>query len=94
MQIILGIIGIVASVLIVVYREGIGDSLGEPEWAAKAGGIYNVVIILAVIIFFWSLAYMTGTLGFLFSPILKFLRIQPQGAADKLSVILQLIAIV
>ena len=72
MAIVLGIIGIAISFGMVVYREQIGNLLGEPEWTMKIGGIYNLVIILALLIFFWSIAYMTGTLGVLFAPIISF----------------------
>lgn len=69
MSIIIGLIGIAFSVVLVAKREAVGDMIGEAEWMQKAGGVYNVVIIIAFVCFLWSLAYMTGTLGFLFAPI-------------------------
>jgi hypothetical protein len=45
--------------------------LGEPAWATKVGGIYNVIIIIAALIFFWSIAYITGTQDVLFAPIIN-----------------------
>ncbi len=70
----MGILGIVFSFFLITKREMVGDMLGDPEWASKVGGIYNVVVILGVLIFFWSLATMTGTTGVLFSPLINFLR--------------------
>lgn len=65
-----GIIGILIGYAIIRYREPIGEMVGEPEWATKIGGIYNVLILLGIFIFFWSIAAMTGTTDVLFSPIL------------------------
>ena len=73
MQIILGLIGIVCSVLLIVYRERVGDMLGEPDWAMKIGGIYNLVVIIGVLLFFWSIAYMTNTQDIFFAPLLNIL---------------------
>ncbi len=62
----LSIVGLVASVVLIKYRESIGDMLGEADWMRKIGGVYYVVIYIAVIIFFWSLATLTGTSDVLF----------------------------
>jgi hypothetical protein len=70
-SIFIGLIGIVCSFFLVKYREQIGNMLGEPEWATKVGGIYNVVLIVAIFFFFWSLATMTGTSAILFAPIVN-----------------------
>jgi|GEM_PF-462846 len=71
MNIVLGLIGIVGSFFLLKYRERAGEMIGDPEWARKVGGIYNVLIIVAILIFFWSIATMTGTTGVLFSPLLR-----------------------
>jgi hypothetical protein len=71
MSILLGLIGIIASFFLVKCREEVGSMIGDPEWASKVGGIYNVVIIVAAFLFFWSLATMTGTSAILFAPIIK-----------------------
>lgn len=70
MSIILSLLGIVGSVLMLKYREYIGNLMGEAEWMMKVGGVYNVVIIAAIFIFFWSLATLTGTTDILFRPLL------------------------
>ena len=70
MHIFFGIVGILFGYAIIRYREAIGNALGDPDWAAKVGGIYNLLIIVGILIFFWSLAYMTGTLGILFAPLM------------------------
>ncbi len=72
MSIVFGIIGCIASFCMVYYREQIGNMFGDPEWAQKVGGIYNVMVILAVLGFFWSVAVMTGTTGVLFAPLISF----------------------
>ncbi len=67
----LGILGIIASFFLLKYRERVGDMIGEPEWAHKVGGIYNVIILCGIFLFFWSLATVTGTTDILFRPILS-----------------------
>lgn len=64
------LLGIVGSVLMLKYRESIGNILGEADWMSKVGGIYNVVIIIAIFVFFWSLSTLTGTTEILFAPLL------------------------
>ena len=51
------------------YRESIGNSFGEFAWMKKIGGIYAIVVCIAVFIIFWSLATITGTEDALFAPI-------------------------
>lgn len=58
------------------YRERLGDFMGEADWMKYVGGVYNFVIILAIFIFFWSLATLTGTTDILFTP---FLYLLPGG---------------
>lgn len=70
MSYILPILGIAGSVLMLMYREWIGNLVGEAEWVNKIGGVYNFVIILAVLVFFWSLAVLTGTTFLLLQPLL------------------------
>lgn len=67
----LSIVGIIAAFAMIKFRERVGDMLGEADWMRKVGGVYNVILILAIFIFFWSLAYLTGTTHFLFGPILR-----------------------
>lgn len=66
MRFLMGIIGIGFGFILIYYREAIGNSFGQPEWASKVGGIYNVMIILGIFFFFASLVYMTGTFEVLF----------------------------
>lgn len=76
-RIFLGLIGIIFGFCLAKYREQVGDMLGDPTWVGKVGGIYNLLIIVGILIFFWSLAYMTGTEQILFAPIVS---IFPQAA--------------
>lgn len=73
MRIILGLIGIAFAASLIRYREQVGDMFGQPSWADKVGGIYNVIVIIGVLMFFWSLAYLTNTQDIFFAPILYFL---------------------
>lgn len=66
---VLSITGIVASFYMIKQREFIGDLLGDPHWARRFGGIYTLVVVLAVFILFWSLAVLTGTTHILFKPL-------------------------
>ena len=65
----LSLLGIICSLFMFKYRERIGDAIGEADWMRKVGGIYGVVMILALVIFFWSVASLTGTTSILFAPI-------------------------
>ena len=57
-------------IAMIKYRERIGDTIGEAQWMRYVGGVYNFVILLAVIIFFWAIASLTGTVDILFAPVL------------------------
>lgn len=69
MRYFLSIIGIIGSFFLIKYRQRLGDSVGQAEWMGKLGGVYNVIIIVAVIIFIWSVAELTNTTDFLFAPL-------------------------
>jgi len=70
MNIFMGLLGVVGAFFLVKYRERIGDMVGDPPWAQKVGGIYNVLIIAGILIFFWSIATMTGTSDIFLRPLL------------------------
>lgn len=70
MKFFFSLLGIVASFFMFKYRERIGDAIGEADWMRKIGGVYAVVMIFALIIFFWSVASLTGTTDILFAPLL------------------------
>ncbi|HVW66920.1 MAG TPA: hypothetical protein VHA78_04295 [Candidatus Peribacteraceae bacterium] len=70
MHILLGFLGMVASIAMIKYRAQLGDMMGDPDWMKYVGGVYNFVIILAIVFFFWSIAYMTNTTDVLFRPLL------------------------
>lgn len=73
MNFILPLIGIVASFFLLKYRERVGDMIGEAEWMRKVGGVYILIIIFSIFLFFWSLAELTGTTDILFRPLLFFI---------------------
>ena len=72
MHIVLSLVGIVGSFFLIKEREKVGDMFGEAEWMRKVGGVYNVVVICALFIFFWSLAELTGTTDVLFGWVRNF----------------------
>lgn len=69
MRYFLGFLGMVLGFCLIKYRERVGDMFGEPAWASKVGGVYNVVIIVGVFFFFWGIAAVTHTEDVLFGPI-------------------------
>lgn len=62
-------IGLIGPVFLIIYREALGDIIGEADWMRKVGGVYNVIVFAAILIFFWALADVTGTTSLLFSPL-------------------------
>jgi hypothetical protein len=73
MTTILALIGIIASFFMLKYRERLGDMIGEADWMNKVGGVYNLVIIVSILIFFWCVAELTGTTDVLFKPLIYLL---------------------
>lgn len=63
------ICAMIIAVGMIKYRERIGDFLGEAEWMRYVGGVYNLVMIVAVFLFFWAIASLTGTQEIFFFPI-------------------------
>lgn len=53
--------GIALGALMIKYRERVGESIGEASWMRYVGGVYNFVILMGIIIFFWSIAGLTNT---------------------------------
>lgn len=70
MKFLFGIIGLVGSFFILRFREYIGDMIGDADWMRYVGGPYNLVVLIALFIFFWSIAAMTGTEDVFVRPIL------------------------
>lgn len=70
MNIILGLVGIIGAIAIIKYREAIGDLFGGADWTKYVGGPYNMAILVGIILFFFSVAKMTGTTDFFLSPLL------------------------
>jgi hypothetical protein len=70
--------GLIGPFFMIRYREAIGDMVGDPKWTHVLGGIYAVVVYLAIIIFFWTVAEMTGSTSTLFFFLTYVLGITPQ----------------
>ena len=83
MKYILCTVGIVASFYLLKYRERVGDMIGDAEWMRYVGGVYGLVTLTALILFFWSIAELTNTTEILFSPLLMILPAGRQVPADQ-----------
>ncbi|MBM3227970.1 hypothetical protein FJZ27_03890 [Candidatus Peribacteria bacterium] len=70
MFIIYGIAGMLFGIALIKYREAVGDMLGSADWMNYIGGPYMLSIFLGVFFFFYSFAWMTGTLDFFLAPLL------------------------
>ena len=69
MRILMGLIGIIFSFLLVIYREKIVHFTGHIQWAEQhlgAGGTYSVLVIAGIVGFFFSLMYMTNSFDLIF----------------------------
>ena len=74
MKILLGLLGILLSYIIVRYRRHIVDWTGKIAWAERylgMGGTYNAMVLFALVIFFFSILYMTGNVDFVFGGVGK-----------------------
>lgn len=65
------VLGLGLSFAMIKFRESIGNSIGEADWMRKVGGVYNVIVMCAVAMFFWSISYLTGTQDIFLAPVLK-----------------------
>jgi hypothetical protein len=76
------VLGLGLSFAMIKFRESIGNSLGQADWMLKVGGIYNVIVICAILMFFWSVSYLTGTQDVFLAPILKLFPTANRGPAE------------
>lgn len=66
MNIFIGIVGAILSLLILIFRVPIRGFMGQLGWAEKyfgPGGTYTGLLFVGVFGFFLSLMIMTGSLG-------------------------------
>lgn len=66
----LSFFGLIAPYFMVKYREQIIEMTGKFSWAERYlgnGGSYNVIVLFAIFLFFFSLLYITGYSHVLFS---------------------------
>ncbi len=66
MRILVGLIGIVLSALLLVFRVRIRQFMGQIAWAEAKfgpGGTYTALLIAGVALFFLSLIYATDSFG-------------------------------
>ena len=69
MYIFYGVLGMLFGITLIKYREAVGDLLGNADWIKYVGGPYIFSILLGILIFFYSFAWMTGTLDFFLAPL-------------------------
>lgn len=63
------VFGIIASILLIAYRERAADMLGSAEWMNYFGGPYNFIIIVSVFIFFTCISFLFGITDIFFAPL-------------------------
>ena len=69
MRIVLGLIGIVLSFLLIIYRVPIKGFFGQIRWAEEklgSGGTYTLMVLVALLMFIFSLMYMTNSFDLIF----------------------------
>ncbi len=69
MQIVIGLVGAVLSIVLIIYRVPVKHFMGNINWAEEhlgSGGTYTLLILIGIFGFFFSLMYMTGSLNFIF----------------------------
>jgi hypothetical protein len=60
MTFLIPVLGIIFAFILIKYREQIGDVFGDPDWMRPLGGVYFVIVYIAIFIIFWSIAYAHG----------------------------------
>ncbi|MDO8649066.1 MAG: hypothetical protein Q7R81_04780 [Candidatus Peregrinibacteria bacterium] len=65
----LAIVGIVGSIFLIKYRQQMGDIVGEADWMRKVGGVYNFLIICAILLLFFCISVLTNTEDIFLSPL-------------------------
>ncbi len=65
----LGLLGIAVSWIFIKYRQVIGDMIGDADWMQKIGGVYNIVVLAGVGLFFWSLLVMFNLTDVFLAPL-------------------------
>ena len=69
MKIVLGSIGVVLSILLVVYRVPVRNFIGQIHWAEDRfgpGGTFTLLLLAGILGFFFSLTYMVGGFDVIF----------------------------
>ncbi len=67
-----GILAIIGAFLLIKYRERVVATTGKFAWCEKYlgyGGTYRFMVILAVVLFLWGVATITGTTDVLLGPL-------------------------
>lgn len=68
MQVVGGLIGVILSILLVIYRVPVKHFIGNIDWAEGhfgPGGTFTLLLLIGLFGFFISLMIMTGTLDML-----------------------------
>ena len=71
--------GLIGPFFMIMYRESIGNLMGEPAWTKMFGGIYAVVVFVAIAIFFWTVAELTNSTSVMFHFLTYMIGATPQA---------------
>lgn len=82
MRFFLSIIGIALGLVLLKFRQQVGDFMGEGEWMKYFGGVYNFVILLGIFLIIWSIASIFGVTDLFFRPILILLPFGRQAPPE------------
>ena len=69
MRIFLGLIGVVLSILLIIYRGKVIHFMGPVAWAERhlgGGGTYTLFVLIGILGFIFSLMYMTDSFSLIF----------------------------
>ena len=69
MRIVVGLIGVVLSILLIVYRDKVIHFMGPIAWAERhlgGGGTYTLFVLIGILGFIFSLMYMTNSFSLIF----------------------------
>ncbi len=72
MRIVFGLLGAALSIVLVVYRERVVRFIGFINWAEEhlgSGGTYTLMVLIALLMFIFSLMYMTNSFDLIFGGI-------------------------
>lgn len=80
METIFSLLGIAFSYLIIKNRESLANIFGDAPWMRYVGGPFAFVVIIGILIFFWSITTLTGTDDIFLYPIIYVITFGQMGS--------------